>query len=74
VRKKSDAERLQKELGPHFTPLIFDVTDGKAVKKAAAYVAAQMKGRCLFGLVNNAGEGLLRKPPPSPSQCCLCHT
>lgn len=58
MRKKADADRLASELGPHFTPLIFDVTDGKAIKKAAAYVAAQMRGRCLFGLVNNAGGSL----------------
>jgi NAD(P)-dependent dehydrogenase (short-subunit alcohol dehydrogenase family) len=58
VRKQADADRLKAELGEHFTPLVFDVTDGKSVKKAAAYVSAQMHGRCLFGLVNNAGMQL----------------
>jgi NAD(P)-dependent dehydrogenase (short-subunit alcohol dehydrogenase family) len=55
VRKADDARRLQQELGPNLTPLIFDVTDEGAVKSAAAYVREQLKGERLFGLVNNAG-------------------
>ena len=56
VRKEADAKRLQAELGDFFTPLIFDVTDEAAVRKAAAEVKSRMKGRTLLGLVNNAGE------------------
>ncbi|MBU6444220.1 MAG: SDR family oxidoreductase [Alphaproteobacteria bacterium] len=60
VRKQADADRLAKEFGPNFVPLIFDVTDEAAVK-AGAVTAAQMLGgetpnnETLAGLVNNAG-------------------
>jgi len=55
VRKQADADRLTKEFGDHFVPLIFDVTDEPAVQAAAAQVREQLKGETLFGLVNNAG-------------------
>jgi len=55
VRKVADAERLAAEFGPHFVPLLFDVTDEAAVKAAAAQVRTELSGQTLFGLVNNAG-------------------
>ncbi|OYU71369.1 MAG: oxidoreductase [Alphaproteobacteria bacterium PA2] len=55
VRKQSDADRLSQEFGPNFVPLIFDVTDEKAVRKAAAQVEKALQGQTLAGLVNNAG-------------------
>jgi NAD(P)-dependent dehydrogenase (short-subunit alcohol dehydrogenase family) len=55
VRKPQDAERLSKEFGENFTPLLFDVTDEAAVQAAAGQVRQQMNGETLFGLVNNAG-------------------
>ncbi len=55
VRKQTDAERLQKEFGAAFTPLIFDVTDEAAVAAGAKIVATKLNGESLFGLVNNAG-------------------
>lgn len=55
VRKPEDGERLQRELGANFVPLLFDVTDGAAVRAAADKVAAALGGETLFGLVNNAG-------------------
>jgi NAD(P)-dependent dehydrogenase (short-subunit alcohol dehydrogenase family) len=55
VRKTQDAERLQKELGKNFVPLIFDVTDEPAVQAAAQEVREQLNEQTLFGLVNNAG-------------------
>ena len=55
VRREADADRLQRELGPLFTPLLFDVTDGPAVARAAEQVSRHLAGRTLFGLVNNAG-------------------
>ena len=55
VRKQADAERLSKEFGANFTPLIFDVTDEAAVAAAANMVEAVLDGVTLFGLVNNAG-------------------
>ena len=55
VRKAADAERLTREFGPQFVPLMFDVTDEAAVRAAAALVAEQLRGGTLAGLVNNAG-------------------
>jgi NAD(P)-dependent dehydrogenase (short-subunit alcohol dehydrogenase family) len=55
VRREADGDRLRSELGTLFTPLVFDVTDSAAVRRAAAEVAAGLEGRTLSGLVNNAG-------------------
>jgi len=55
VRKPEDAKRLSNELGGSFTPLLFDVTDEKAVKDGAAAVREKLKGEKLAALVNNAG-------------------
>jgi NAD(P)-dependent dehydrogenase (short-subunit alcohol dehydrogenase family) len=55
VRKPADADRLAKEFGNSFTPLIFDVTDEAAVAAGAKQVEATLGGATLFGLVNNAG-------------------
>lgn len=58
VRKTEDAERLSGELGERFVALLFDVTDEAAVQAAARQVRAQLGGKTLFGLVNNAGIGV----------------
>ena len=55
VRKRQDAARLSKEFGEAYTPLIFDVTDEKAVNRAAALVKKALGTGKLSGLVNNAG-------------------
>ena len=55
VRTAADAGRLRTELGPSFTPLIFDVRDAEAVGRAAAEVRAALGGQRLTGLVNNVG-------------------
>ena len=55
VRKEEDAERLSKEFGEIFIPLIFDITDEAGVQAAAQQVREQLAGETLFGLVNNAG-------------------
>src|SRR5262249_14340461 len=55
VRKQADADRLSKEFGDRFTPLLFDVTDEAAVAAGARAVAARLNGETLAGLVNNAG-------------------
>jgi NAD(P)-dependent dehydrogenase (short-subunit alcohol dehydrogenase family) len=55
VRNKADAERVSKELGANFAPLIFDITDEQAVKNSASQVRAALAGETLAGLVNNAG-------------------
>lgn len=55
VRKQSDAHRLKESFDKLFTPLIFDVTDHKAIAEAKAIVAAQIGAENLVALVNNAG-------------------
>ena len=55
VRKEADGERLKKEFGGNFVPLLFDVTDAQAVNAAAEKVAGALGGETLSGLVNNAG-------------------
>ena len=55
VRKQADADRLTREFGANFTPLLFDVTDEAAVLSAARDVRAALGGETLSGLVNNAG-------------------
>jgi NAD(P)-dependent dehydrogenase (short-subunit alcohol dehydrogenase family) len=55
VRTKIDANRLQRELGRRFLPIIFDVTDEEKVRAAACLVRDELHGETLSGLVNNAG-------------------
>ena len=55
VRRPEDAERLQEELGDHFTPLLFDVTDSAAITAAVKQVAEATGSEGLYALVNNAG-------------------
>jgi NAD(P)-dependent dehydrogenase (short-subunit alcohol dehydrogenase family) len=55
LRKQGDADRLSREFGASFTPLIFDVTDAAAAAAGARRVEAALEGETLFGLVNNAG-------------------
>lgn len=55
VRKEEDAQKLEKEFGQAFTPMLFDVTEEKAVQAAAQLVRGKLNGKRLSGLVNNAG-------------------
>jgi NAD(P)-dependent dehydrogenase (short-subunit alcohol dehydrogenase family) len=55
VRKPADADRLQREFGNGFVPLMMDVTDADAVHQAAQKVGSTIGDRNLVGLVNNAG-------------------
>jgi NAD(P)-dependent dehydrogenase (short-subunit alcohol dehydrogenase family) len=55
VRKQADADRLQREFGDMFVPLLFDVTDEAAVRLAAEKVNQHLNSAMLDGLVNNAG-------------------
>jgi NAD(P)-dependent dehydrogenase (short-subunit alcohol dehydrogenase family) len=60
VRRQADADKLQAELGPNFSPLLFDVTDEEGIRTAVAQLAEQLngrdrEGRGLNGLINNAG-------------------
>ncbi len=58
VRRMGDAERLDNDLGPSFTPLVCDVTDVDGLSRAAARVAELLDGKPLDGLVCNAGVSL----------------
>src|ERR1700677_3612293 len=55
VRKQADGDRLQREFGDGFVPLMMDVTDADAVHQAAEKVGSMIANRNLVGLVNNAG-------------------
>jgi NAD(P)-dependent dehydrogenase (short-subunit alcohol dehydrogenase family) len=55
VRTQADADRLQKEFGDLYVPLLFDVTDETAVRLAAEKVSQHLNSAMLDGLVNNAG-------------------
>ena len=55
VRKQSDADRLQQEMGARYVPLIMDVTDADAVQRASEKVGSLLGSNRLAGLVNNAG-------------------
>src|SRR6202790_3089857 len=75
VRKQADADRLQKDFGNGFVPLIMDVTDADAVHQAAQKVGSMIGDRNLVGLVNNAsdspkpaiGSSPNDQPGPGPS-------
>lgn len=55
VRKDKDAADASADLGPAYTPLMFDVTDDAAIRREAAKVDAALGGKTLDALVNNAG-------------------
>jgi len=58
VRKQADADSLRQQFGDKVVPLLFDVTDDAAVRRAADEVGAMLGGKTLKGLVNNAGMGI----------------
>ncbi len=58
VRNTADAQRLGREFGTAFTPLLFDITDEAAVQAAAGQVREALGGATLAGLVNNAGAAV----------------
>ena len=55
VRKETDAIQLKSTLGDRFEPLIFDVRDGEAIKKAVEIVKNRVDTEGVSLLVNNAG-------------------
>ena len=54
VRSESDAERLRQEAPAPLQPLLLDITDEEAVRRAFERIGAETGGR-LAGVVNNAG-------------------
>ena len=68
VRKAEDAARLEKELGPAFNAVVFDVTDDQAIRSAYSEIRDIVGQHGLYGLVNNAGiavSGPLKHVPIS---------
>ncbi len=55
IRKKPDAERLQKLAPGRITPVILDVTDAASIKSAVKAIGKCPGGVVPFGLLNNAG-------------------
>ncbi|MBC6411068.1 MAG: SDR family oxidoreductase [Ekhidna sp.] len=55
VRKRKDADRLVKDFGVDFEPLLFDVTDHRAIDAAAGTLEGKIGNEGLGGLINNAG-------------------
>jgi NAD(P)-dependent dehydrogenase (short-subunit alcohol dehydrogenase family) len=55
VRGQADADRIQKQMGDGYVPLIMDVTDADAIERAREKVEAVLGSNRLAGLVNNAG-------------------
>ena len=57
VRKPRDADALRAEGGGAIVPIEIDVTDDATIAAAVRKVRAELDGRGLDGLVNNAGIG-----------------
>lgn len=62
VLTPEEAPKATGELGPNFTPLVFDVTNEAGVANAASEVRAALGGLTLGGLVNNAGMTFTPQP------------
>jgi len=59
VRKREDADKLCNQYPDNFKPLIFDVRDEEAIKKASEFVENDLSNDDRFvGLVNNSGIAL----------------
>ena len=55
VRRREDAEALQAEASERLEPVMLDVTEAEAIRRAAARVTEVCGETGLHGLVNNAG-------------------
>src|SRR5690348_4735279 len=64
-RRKERLEKLQRELGPAFYPLAFDVGDRKAVEEAIGQVPSEFAE--IDVLVNNAGGAIGLDPAQKAS-------
>src|SRR5438552_18587944 len=59
VRRASDGRELE-ALHPGLHPVILDVTEEKTVTDVAEFLAEELGGRRLGGLINNAGIAQVR--------------
>lgn len=55
VRKAAEAAALEKEMGPGFTALIFDIRDRPAVDQAAEKISHMLGHQYLRAVINNSG-------------------
>lgn len=55
IRDANDAKRLSAKFGQNFTPLMFDVRNPNAIRKAAKIVRKKLNGQTISALINNAG-------------------
>jgi NAD(P)-dependent dehydrogenase (short-subunit alcohol dehydrogenase family) len=55
IRKKPDAERLEKLAPGRITPVLLEVTDAASIRSAVKAIAKCPGGVVPYGLVNNAG-------------------
>ena len=55
IRKKEEAERLEKNFGENFIPLIFDITHDDAIEHSFEKVKSITGESGLVALINNAG-------------------
>ena len=58
VRKQADGDNLKKEASENLTPIILDVTDAESIDAAVSIIEKETGGE-VYGLVNNAGIGLI---------------
>jgi NAD(P)-dependent dehydrogenase (short-subunit alcohol dehydrogenase family) len=65
VRKEADAQRLTKEFGALFHPILLDVANEEAIPHAVRQVEQELQGAGLDGLINNAGVAI---PGPAAVQ------
>ena len=55
VRKQEDADKIKQELGERYKPLVFDVTDHKAIEQAVELVSKEVGSKGIHALINNSG-------------------
>jgi NAD(P)-dependent dehydrogenase (short-subunit alcohol dehydrogenase family) len=58
VRSESDGNRLQRQFGHNYKPLIIDVTQQQTIVQSVRLVEEYLEGRTLALLVNNAGVAI----------------
>jgi NAD(P)-dependent dehydrogenase (short-subunit alcohol dehydrogenase family) len=58
VRREADAEALSEAGSERLVPLMLDVTDPRQIAAARESIGAELDGRGLDGLVNNAGVAI----------------
>lgn len=58
VRKQADGDSLREEASDKLAPIILDVTDAESIEAAVSIIEKETGGE-VYGVVNNAGIGLI---------------